>query len=106
VVTTLAGTAGQMGSADGTGAAASFYHPYGVAVDGSGNVYVADTDNNTIRKVTPAGVVTTLVGNPLLFGTAAGPLPSSLETPLDLAVDPTTGNLFIVLPDAVVEVWL
>jgi hypothetical protein len=62
VVTTLAGLAGYTGSADGTGTAARFNHPSGVAVDGAGNVYVADTNNDTIRKVTPGGVVTTLAG--------------------------------------------
>jgi sugar lactone lactonase YvrE len=64
VVTTLAGTAGDGGSADGTGAAASFNHPMGVAIDSAGNVYVADSDNRTIRKITRAGVVTTLAGKP------------------------------------------
>ena len=62
VVTTLAGLAGNIGSSDGTGSAARFYRPNGVAVDGSGNVYVADTYNLTIRKITSAGVVTTLAG--------------------------------------------
>ncbi len=62
VVTTLAGTAGTIGSADGTGAAASFFEPSGVAADSAGNVYVADRGNHTIRKITPAGVVSTLAG--------------------------------------------
>ncbi|HZZ20386.1 MAG TPA: immunoglobulin domain-containing protein [Opitutaceae bacterium] len=62
VVTTFAGTAGVAGSADGTGAAAQFTGPYGIAVDGSGNVYVSDQLNNTIRKITSAGVVTTFAG--------------------------------------------
>ena len=53
VVTTLAGLAGNSGSADGTGSAARFNYPCGVAVDSAGNVYVADTGNYTIRKVTP-----------------------------------------------------
>ena len=50
-VTTLAGS-GSVGSANGTGTAASFNNPYGVAVDGSGTVYVADTYNHLIRKIT------------------------------------------------------
>jgi len=59
--TTLAGNAGY-GSADGTGSVARFNFPRGVAVDSADNVYVADTYNDTIRKVTPAGLVTTLAG--------------------------------------------
>src|ERR1035441_1760596 len=53
--TTLAGTAGNYGTADGTGSAARFYDPAGVAVDSAGNVFVADTLNSTIRKVSSAG---------------------------------------------------
>lgn len=62
MVTTLAGLGGSSGTNDGTGSAARFYYPEGVAVDSGSNVYVADTLNNTIRKVTPAGTVTTLAG--------------------------------------------
>lgn len=60
VVTTFAGRAGSDGYADGTGAAARFHSPQGIACDGQGNLFVADSLNGTIRKITPAGVVTTV----------------------------------------------
>jgi hypothetical protein len=62
VVTTLAGKAGKAGTTDGTGGGALFSSPCGVAVDGTGNVYVADSGNNTIREISATGVVTTLAG--------------------------------------------
>lgn len=72
VVSTLAGS-GAAGLADGVGAAARFRNPYGVAVDGSGNVYVADTDNQVVRKITPAGVVTVFAGRAGVRGHVNGP---------------------------------
>src|SRR5580700_5171572 len=59
--TTFAGFPGA-GSDDGVGSNAQFDSPQGVAVDHAGNVYVADTVNDTIRKITPAGIVTTIAG--------------------------------------------
>ena len=72
VVSTLAGLAGVSGSANGTGAAAQFNQPQGVAVDSAGNVYVADTGNHTIRQITPGGVVSTLAGLAGVSGSANG----------------------------------
>jgi hypothetical protein len=62
VVSTVAGAARVSGSADGSGSAARFNRPLGVAVDGAGNVYVSDSENYTIRKISPSGEVTTLAG--------------------------------------------
>ncbi len=62
VVTTLAGQTDSRGSADGTGTAARFNQPQGTAVDSSGNVFVVDSGNHTVRKISPAGVVTTFAG--------------------------------------------
>jgi hypothetical protein len=72
VVSTLAGAAGQFGTTDGTGNAARFNFPVGVAVDSAGNVYVTDAKNFTIRKITAVGVVTTFAGSPFQIGTTDG----------------------------------
>jgi len=72
-IATLAG--GQNGYANGTGSAAQFSSPHGLAVDSAGNVYVADTGNKAIRRVTPSGMVTKLVRGGLLnrpYGVAVG----------------------------------
>src|SRR5436190_2246642 len=92
VVTTFAGLAGSTGSTDGTGSAARFNFPSGVAVDraGTGNIYVGDTSNFTIRKITPAAVVTTLAGSPGVRGGANGTgSAASFELPEGIAVDST-----------------
>ena len=101
-VTTLAGRAGSPGSADGIGTDALFSNPRGVAVDSAGNVYVADGVNNAIRKVSPAGVVTTVVGVAGFTGFVPGALPGVLETPWAVALSGTT--LYITLRNGVAVV--
>jgi sugar lactone lactonase YvrE len=84
-----------LGSADGTGAAAQFLYPNGIATDTSGNVYVADTDNCTIRKITPAGLVTTLAGRARVTGSADGSGTAALfNSPNGIATD-TSGNVYV-----------
>jgi hypothetical protein len=98
VVTTLAGSAGNYGNADGTGAAARFNFPTALVVDGAGNVYVADTGNLTIREVTPAGVVTTVAGSPGVAGNVDGTGASAqFYSPHGIAVD-AAGNVFVADP--------
>ncbi len=92
VVTTLAGRSGTSGFADGTGSAALFNLPSGIVVDRSGNVFVADNNNNRIRKITPAGVVTTFVG--AAQGSVDGNATvARLTLPQGLALD-AAGNLY------------
>ena len=93
VVTTLAGS-GSWGSTDGTGTAASFDFPTGVAVDASGNVYVADCNNRKIRMVSPAGVVTTLAGSGSQGSTDGTGTAASFNSPTGVAVD-ASGNVYV-----------
>jgi DNA-binding beta-propeller fold protein YncE len=90
-VSTLAGTAGITGSTDGTGAAARFGAPWGIAIDSTGNLYVADQDSNSIRKITSSGAVSTVVGTPGAAGVQLGPLPGSINMPYGLSVLPGGG---------------
>jgi sugar lactone lactonase YvrE len=97
-VTTYAGTAGAYGSADGTGAAARFYSPFGVAVDAAGTVYVADSFNSTVRKISTGGVVTTLAGTARSRGSADGTgAAARFDQPFGIAVD---GNGTVYVSDA------
>jgi serine/threonine protein kinase/sugar lactone lactonase YvrE len=95
VVSTLAGLAGSHGSADGSGSNARFWAPFGIVVDGSGNVYVADTANNTIREITPNGIVSTLAGFAAHPGSKDGiGANAQFRNPWSVAVD-GMGNVFV-----------
>jgi sugar lactone lactonase YvrE len=95
VVTTIAGTAGVDGSDDGTGSAARFFYPQGIAIDSSDNLFVVDTNNYIIRKITPAGVVTTFAGTLGTQGIVDDTgLAAAFYQPQDLTVD-QDGNIFV-----------
>jgi hypothetical protein len=94
-VTTVAGLAGSPGSADGTGGGAQFYYPQKAAADSAGNLYVVDAQNQILRKITPAGVVTTLAGGVGVTGTNDGPgTVARFNLPLGVAVD-GSGNVYV-----------
>ena len=114
IVTTFAGDARVWGSVDGSGSAARFYCPDDVACDAAGNVYVADTDNATIRKITPDGVVSTLAGDARAPTGSADGVGSAarFDYPGGVACD-STGNVYVadslnntirkITPDGVVS---
>ncbi len=86
VVSTFAG--GTMGFADGTGSAARFNQPYCITIDGSGNLYVGDRINHAVRKITAAGVVTTLAGNGTAGDATGTGSTARFNEPIGIAVDP------------------
>jgi hypothetical protein len=95
IVATLAGAPGVRGAADGAGAQATFNQPIGLAVDASGHIYVADSYNHVVRKITPEGVVTTFAGLPGVSGYANGSGQDvRFHEPVGLAVDPS-GALYV-----------
>jgi len=97
-VTTVAGNGTDGYSGDGGPASgAQVNDPEGVAVDGAGNLYIADTFNNVIRKVSAAGLITTVAGNGSqgTSGDGGPAISAQLDYPSSLAVD-GAGNLYIV----------
>src|SRR3954471_21158679 len=95
-VTTVAGSPGLVGITDGSGvdSGASFSSPQGLAIDGSGNIFVADYNGNTIRKVTPAGVVTTFAGSATAGHADGTGTAATFSKPAGLAFD-AAGNLYV-----------
>ena len=97
VITTVAGDGTRgYGGDGGPAVAAQLYFPYGVAPDGMGNLYIADTSNHRIRKVDASGMITTVAGDGTLgFGGDGGPaVAAQLSRPYGVAPD-GTGNLYI-----------
>ncbi len=92
-VSTLAGS-GSPGFANGSGIDASFNNPSGVAVDAQGNVYVADSENHKIRKITAAGIVSTLAGSGSVGSTDGSGIDASFNYPDGLTID-ATGTLYV-----------
>lgn len=94
-VTTFAGTAGETGTANGTGGIARFNKPAGIARDSANNLFVADLENHTIRKITPAGVVTTFAGSPGEGSFGDGPAAEArFYLPHYLAID-ASNNVYV-----------
>ena len=94
VISTLAGTRGVRGSKDGTGTDAQFNQPQSVAVDSTGNVYVADAGNNMIRKINSQGVVTTIAGSTTSGAQNGVGVAASFNRPTGVTVD-ATGNIYV-----------
>jgi ribosomal protein L27 len=100
VVSTLAGGSGPtaIGFVNATGSSARFFSPYGIVADASGNVYVSETNNQTIRKISPTGVVTNFAGATASFqsgnidGTGGA---ARFSSPQHLAID-ASGNIYVV----------
>ena len=95
IVSTFAGSANRTGSVDGSGAAARFNEPVGVAADSAGNIYVADSVNSTIRKITPDGMVSTFAGMPGMVGSDDGAGGNArFAGPEGVATD-SAGNVYV-----------
>lgn len=95
VVSTLAGDGTEGGFNDGTGTAAKFGYITQMVTDAAGNIYASDYPNNCIRKITPAGVVTTITTHGIGGGYLDGPISTALfNFPFGIAID-AAGNLYI-----------
>jgi sugar lactone lactonase YvrE len=115
VVTTIAGAAASPGSVDGRGSLARFFEPEGIAMDAVGNLYVADTGNHTVRKITVTGVVSTLAGSAGTYGSEDGiGVAAHFLKPPGIGVD-RAGNVYVsqpvystirkITPGGVVTTW-
>jgi hypothetical protein len=86
----FAGSISDSGSLDGPATTARFNRPTGVATDSSGNIFVVDSINQTVRKITPSGTVTTVVGTPGTSSFTSGALPGTLSSPPGISISGTS----------------
>ena len=103
-VSTFAGN-GERGFADGVGSAAQFALPSGIAIDKAGNLYVTDYGNNRIRKVTPAGEVSTLVGSDTAKNVGSIEDGVRFYWPYGITID-KADNLYVTVPERILKVTL
>ena len=103
--TVVAGAPGSSGSEDGNGSAARFNNPGSLSSDGAGNIYVADTGNHLVRKISASGTVTSVAGRAGSIGVILGDLPGSLSAPIGMAID-VNGALYTTSENSVLRIRL
>ena len=95
LVTTIAGNPGNnSGHQNGVGTAATFFGPIGIAVDNSGNLFISDLGNRTIRKMTPDGMVTTFAGSGIAASVDGQGTAASFRSPTNICIGPS-GNIYV-----------
>ncbi len=94
-VSTVAGVSYQSTYINGAASSATFYGPYGMVTDASGNIFVSDNRNNVIRKITPGGVVSTFAGSGTAGSTNGTGLSATFNGPTGITID-ASGNLYVV----------
>ncbi|MES2931996.1 MAG: hypothetical protein V4805_00690, partial [Pseudomonadota bacterium] len=103
--TVIAGSLVECGSTDGAAPDARFNQLSGLAIDSNGTIFVSDTLNHTIRKISTTGVVTTVAGTLGSAGVIPGVLPGGLNQPVGMAID-ATGALYTTSENAVLKIVL
>jgi sugar lactone lactonase YvrE len=97
LVTTIAGVPGVSGNQDGPSSHAKFNHPQGIAIDSFGALYISDTDNNSIRKITSDGIVSTIYPNALNTDTLNSPTGIDVDSDGTIYIADTSNNVIRIL---------